>query len=97
MDIHIMEYPYNGILFTHIKEYITETATTWMNFKITVQSNGSQNKKEYMLYDSINIKLQKISTNESTLTERREVVAQEWGGGAGKTGYKGTPGNLWGQ
>lgn len=52
-----MEYPYNGILFTHIKEYITETATTWMNFKITVQSNGSQNKKEYMLYDSINIKL----------------------------------------
>lgn len=71
--------------------------TPWMNFKITIQSNGRQNnnKKKYMLYDSINIKLQKISISEAIMTKARKLLLRSAGRSRRKGPQKSTK-ELWG-
>ena len=54
MDIHSwVVYPYNGILLSNKKEWTIDTCyITWMNFKIVMLSERSQ-EKSVILYDSI--------------------------------------------
>ena len=49
--------PYNIILLRNKKEYAIDIFNTWMNLKISMQNERNQTKEEYILYDSMFIKL----------------------------------------
>lgn len=52
----IMIYPYNGVLVSNIKEGTICTCNKWRNLKIMLRERR-QRKKEYTMYDCIQIKL----------------------------------------
>lgn len=51
-------------------------ATIWMNLKILMLSQISLAKLERVLYDSIYIKFLRLQTNQSIVTEIRQVVTR---------------------
>lgn len=58
MDKQNVVYPYKGILFSHIKEWILLHATIWMNLRI-ISCVKEAIYKGHILYDSIYLKCQK--------------------------------------
>lgn len=45
MGKQVMDYPHNGILFSHKKNALLVLATTWMNLKITLCCAKATNLK----------------------------------------------------